>query len=49
MFAFWKEEVRQFLIDNAKFFVDEYHVDGFRYDQVTVIVQQNASDGWRGV
>ena len=47
VFAFWKEEVRQFLIDNAKFFVDEYHVDGFRYDQVTVIVQQNASDGWR--
>ena len=42
VFAFWKEEVRQFLIDNATFFVDEYHVDGFRYDQVTVIVQQNA-------
>ena len=47
VFAFWKEEVRQFLTDNAKFFVDEYHVDGFRYDQVTVIVQQNTSDGWR--
>ena len=47
VFAFWKEEVRQFLIDNATFFVDEYHVDGFRYDQVTVIVQQNTSDGWR--
>ena len=47
VFAFWKEEVRQFLIDNAAFFVDEYHVDGFRYDQVTVIVQQNTSDGWR--
>lgn len=46
VFAFWKEEVRQFLIDNAKFFVDEYHVDGFRYDQATVIVQQNAADGW---
>ena len=46
VFAFWKEEVRQFLIDNAKFFVDEYHVDGFRYDQITVIVQQNTSDGW---
>ena len=46
VFAFWKEDVRQFLIDNAKFFVDEYHVDGFRYDQVTVIVQQNTSDGW---
>jgi 1,4-alpha-glucan branching enzyme len=37
VFAFWKREVRQFLIDNAKFYVDEYHVDGFRYDEVTVI------------
>ncbi|HEY2991601.1 MAG TPA: hypothetical protein VGM22_02220 [Methylomirabilota bacterium] len=29
--------MRQFLIDNARFYVDEYHVDGFRYDEVTVI------------
>ena len=28
---------REFLIDNAAFFADEYHVDGFRYDEVTVI------------
>lgn len=47
VFAFWRQEVRQFLIDNARFFVDEYHVDGFRYDQVTVIDHQNAGDGWR--
>ncbi len=46
MFAFWKQEVRQFLIDNARFFVEEYHVDGFRYDQVTVIDRQNAGNGW---
>ncbi len=37
VFAFWKREVRQFLIDNARFYLDEYHVDGFRYDEVTVI------------
>lgn len=37
VFAFWKKEVRQFLIDNACFFFDEYHVDGFRFDEVTVI------------
>jgi 1,4-alpha-glucan branching enzyme len=37
VFAYWKPEVRQFLIDNAKFFFDEYHVDGFRFDEVTVI------------
>ena len=40
MFAFWKPEVRQFLIDNAAFFFDEYHVDGFRFDRGTVIEQQ---------
>lgn len=37
IFAYWKHEVRQFLIDNAGFFFDEYHVDGFRFDEVTVI------------
>jgi 1,4-alpha-glucan branching enzyme len=45
VFAFWKQkekpslkqEVRQFLIDNAKSLIEEYHVDGLRYDQVTVI------------
>ncbi len=36
-FAYWQAPVRQFLIDNAKFFLDEYHVDGFRFDEVTVI------------
>ncbi|MBS0165044.1 MAG: alpha amylase C-terminal domain-containing protein [Nitrospira sp.] len=43
VFAFWKREVRQFLIDNAKFLLEEYHVDGLRYDQVTVIAE---SGGW---
>jgi 1,4-alpha-glucan branching enzyme len=37
VFAYWNRDVRQFLIDNARFFLDEYHVDGFRYDEVTVI------------
>jgi 1,4-alpha-glucan branching enzyme len=37
VFAFHRPEVRQFLIDNATFYADEYHVDGFRYDEVTVI------------
>ena len=43
VFAFWKREVRQFLIDNAKMFLAEYHIDGFRYDQVTVIDEHG---GW---
>jgi 1,4-alpha-glucan branching enzyme len=36
-FAYWNNSVQQFLIDNARLFIDEYHVDGFRYDEVTVI------------
>jgi 1,4-alpha-glucan branching enzyme len=42
--AYWKDEVRQFLIDNARLFLGEYHVDGLRYDEVTVIDQFG---GWR--
>ena len=36
-FAYWNGGVRQFLIDNAASFLSEYHVDGFRYDEVSVI------------
>jgi 1,4-alpha-glucan branching enzyme len=37
VFAYWKREVCQFLIDNAEFYFQEYHADGFRFDEVTVI------------
>jgi len=47
IFAFWNGDVRQFLIDNATFFIDEYHADGFRYDQVTVIDREAVGSGWR--
>jgi 1,4-alpha-glucan branching enzyme len=46
VFDFGKPEVRDFLIQNAKFFLDEYHVDGFRFDQVSVIDHDGAPDGW---
>jgi 1,4-alpha-glucan branching enzyme len=44
VFAYWNQWVRQFLIDNAVFFLSEYHVDGIRYDEVTVI---DRFGGWR--
>ena len=47
VFDFGKPEVRDFLIQNAKFFLDEYRVDGFRYDQVSVIDHDGAPHGWR--
>jgi 1,4-alpha-glucan branching enzyme len=46
VFDFGKPEVRDFLIQNAKFFLDEYRVDGFRYDQVSVIDRDGEPHGW---
>ena len=45
IFAFWNVDVRQFLIDNARFMLEEYHVDGFRYDMISLAVQSSTS-GW---
>ncbi len=46
VFDFGKPEVRDFLIQNAKFFMNEYRVDGFRHDQVSVIDHDGAPHGW---
>ncbi len=45
-FALWKREVRQFLIDNASFWLGEYHVDGFRYDEVSALLANNETAAW---
>lgn len=46
MFAYWNDNVKQFLIDNAKFYLTEYHCDGFRYDEVSVIKNEGGEHGW---
>jgi 1,4-alpha-glucan branching enzyme len=46
VFDFQSDPVRQFLIDNARFFLDEYRVDGFRYDEVSVIDVNGYGRGW---
>jgi 1,4-alpha-glucan branching enzyme len=43
IFDFGHAEVRKFLTDNARFFYREFHVDGFRFDQVTII---DGHGGW---
>lgn len=43
VFAFDRPGVRAFLIDNATFFLDVFHVDGLRFDEVTVI---DRNGGW---
>jgi 1,4-alpha-glucan branching enzyme len=37
IFAYRNDNVRQFLIDNASQCLEEFHIDGIRYDEVTVI------------
>lgn len=46
VFAYWKQEVKQFLIDNALFYLRECHCDGFRYDEVSVITNEGGEHGW---
>lgn len=45
VFDYSSPAVRQFLIDNSHFWINEYHVDGIRYDEVTVI-HEKGGDGF---
>jgi len=44
IFDYQKPEVRTFLTDNALLLLREYHIDGLRFDQVTVMDEHG---GWR--
>ena len=44
VFAYWNGDVRQFLIDNAKFLCEEYRIDGLRFDEVSVM---DRFGGWQ--
>ncbi|MGH8139108.1 MAG: alpha-amylase family glycosyl hydrolase [Steroidobacteraceae bacterium] len=46
VFNFGVDGVRQFLIDNARFLLEEYRVDGFRFDEVSVIDSNGYGRGW---
>lgn len=37
VFAYWKNEVRQFLIDHTLACLHEYRIDGLRFDEVSVM------------
>ena len=45
-FALWNRDVRQFLINNANYYLHEFHVDGFRYDEISALVNLNDTTGW---
>lgn len=45
-FALWNNNVRQFLIDNATYYLNELHADGFRYDEISDLIDMNRDSGW---
>ena len=44
VFAYWQQPVCGFLIDDAKFFLAEYHADGLRHDEVRAAIENGGGD-----
>ena len=45
-FALWNNDVRQFIINSAQYYLQEFHVDGFRYDEISALLSMNKDTGW---
>ncbi len=45
-FALWNQDVTKFLIDNARYYLEEFHVDGFRYDEISTLISTGQGSGW---
>jgi 1,4-alpha-glucan branching enzyme len=45
-FALWNNDVCQFIINNALYYINEFHVDGFRYDEISGLLSMNKGSGW---
>lgn len=41
LFDYGKKEVRQFLLSNIKYWMEEFHFDGFRFDGATSIIYKH--------
>lgn len=46
-FAMWNGDVCRLLLDNARNYVEEFHVDGFRFDEVGILLSTNQANGWQ--
>jgi len=45
-FALWNNDVCQFIINNACYYIGELHADGFRYDEISDLISMNCDSGW---
>jgi 1,4-alpha-glucan branching enzyme len=45
--AMWNEDVCRLLQDNAEYYIKEFHADGFRYDEVSILLSTNQANGWQ--
>jgi 1,4-alpha-glucan branching enzyme len=45
-FALWNQDVCRFLSDNAAHYIAEFHADGFRYDEISILLSTNQGSGW---
>jgi 1,4-alpha-glucan branching enzyme len=44
-FALWNNDVRAFVINSARYYIQEFHVDGFRYDEISALLSLNQDSG----
>lgn len=44
LFDYGKMEVQQFLLSNVRFWIDEYHIDGYRFDGITSMLYHHHGD-----
>jgi 1,4-alpha-glucan branching enzyme len=45
-FAMWNQDVCRLLQDNAQYYIDEFHADGLRYDEISILLSTNQANGW---
>jgi 1,4-alpha-glucan branching enzyme len=45
-FAMWNQDICDYLLDNARHYMEEFHADGFRYDEVSTLLSLNQDSGW---
>jgi 1,4-alpha-glucan branching enzyme len=45
-FAMWNNDVCRLLLDNARHYIEEFHADGFRYDEVSILLSTKQENGW---